>query len=115
MDGHKAVRLRIWVPLLAAALLCPLPAAAACLLPAPPSRIPDGTSATEQEMVAAMRTLKQYNDDVDEYTKCLQFEQRTNRMTFSEQEMHRDVALNKLATVAELFNEQVRRFKARHS
>jgi len=114
MHGANAVRLRLRMPLLAAALLCALPAGAECLLPAAPSRIPDGSSATEQEMVAAMRTLKQYNDDVDEYTKCLDFEQRRNRISFSEQETHRDVALNKLASVAGLFNEQVRRFKARH-
>ncbi len=104
-----------WIAALAASLLCSLPAAANCVLPAPPSRVPDGGSATEQEMVAAMRTLKQYNDDVGEYTKCLEFEQKRNRITFDEQTRHRDNALTTLASVASQFNEQVRRFKARHS
>jgi hypothetical protein len=107
--------LTVWIATLFAVLLCSVSAAAACLLPAPPSRIPDGSSATEQEMVAAMRTLKQYNDDVSEYTKCLEFEQRRNRISFDDQTKHRDIALNTLATVAAQFNEQVRRFKARHS
>jgi hypothetical protein len=106
----------IWMStLLAGTLLYTLCAAADCVLPAPPSHIPDGSSANEQEMLAAMRTLKQYNDDVNEYTSCLEFQQRQNRMTFEDREKHRDDALNTLATVAARFNEQVRRFKARRS
>jgi hypothetical protein len=106
----------IWMStLLAGTLLYALGAAADCLLPAPPSRIPDGSSANEQEMLAAMRTLKQYNDDVNEYTRCLEFQQRQNHISLEDREMHRDVALSTLATVAARFNEQVRRFKARRS
>jgi hypothetical protein len=106
----------LWMStVLAGTLLYALCAAADCLLPAPPSRIPDGNSANEQEMLAAMRTLKQYNDDVSEYTRCLEFQQRQNRISFEDHEKHRDNALSTLATVAARFNEQVRRFKARRS
>lgn len=109
------LKMTVWIPVLAAVMLYSASAAANCELPSPPSRIPDGSSATEQEMVAAMRTLKQYNDDVAEYTKCLEFEGKRNRITVDDQVKHRDLALNTLATVAAQFNEQVRRFKARHS
>ena len=106
----------IWIStLLAGTLLYALCAAADCLLPAPPSHIPDGSSANEQEMLAAMRTLKQYNDDVNEYTRCLEFQQRQNLLSFEDRSKHSDAALNTLATVAARFNEQVRRFKARRS
>jgi hypothetical protein len=106
----------IWMSMvLGGTLLYALSAAADCLLPAPPSHIPDGSSANEQEMLAAMRTLKQYNDDVNEYTSCLEFQQRQNRISFDEHEKHRADALNTLAVVAARFNEQVRRFKARRS
>jgi hypothetical protein len=101
--------------LLAGTLLYTLCAAADCVLPAPPSRIPDGTSASEQEMLAAMKTLKQYNDDVGEYTRCLEFQERQHRISDDDHEKRRDDALTTLATVAARFNEQVRRFKARHS
>ncbi len=111
---HKPKR-TAWIPALAVVLLYSAASGANCLLPAPPSRIPDGSSATEQEMVAAMRTLKQYNDDVNEYTKCLEFESKRNRISFDDQSRSRDLALNTLATVAAQFNEQVRRFKARHT
>jgi len=101
--------------LLGVGLLFSMSAGADCVLPAPPSHLPDGHSADEQEMVVAMRTLKQYNDDVDEYTKCLGFEQRQKHLSFGDEERYRNTALNTLATVLGRFNEQVRIFKARRS
>ncbi len=103
------------MPVLTAALWYSVSAGAECVLPAAPSRVPDGSAATEQEMVAAMRTLKQYNADVSDYTQCLEFEQRRNRISVIAGERQKDLALNTLASVAAQFNEQVRRFKARHS
>jgi len=109
-------RLIICVPATVAAMLLHSACANAdCLLPAPPSHIPDGDSANAQEMVAAMRTFKQYNDDVDEYTKCLDFEARQNHISPAAEEIRRVSAVNTLATVVARFNEQVRRFKARKS
>jgi hypothetical protein len=105
-----------WLPaILVASILHSAAASADCTLPAPPSRIPDGRSASEPEMLAAMRTLKQYNDDVDEYTKCLEFEHRQNHISYDDQERQRNAALDSLQSVADRFNEQVRRFKARRS
>ena len=101
--------------LLVVSLLFSMSAAADCVLPAPPSHIPDGHSANEQEMRSAMRTLQRYNDDVDEYTKCLGFEQHQNHITIVDVEKHQTDALNTLATVVGHFNEQVRIFKSRHS
>ncbi len=88
---------------------------AECVLPAPPSHVPDGGSANEQEMMAAMETLKKYNADVTEYTQCLEFEQRRSLISTADQEHHRNLAVDTLAGVAARFNEQVRRFKARHT
>ena len=106
----------IWMSMvLGSTVFYALCAAADCLLPAPPSHLPDGSSANEQEMLAAMRTLKQYNDDVNEYTRCLEFQQRQSRISFEDREKHSVDALNTLAIVAARFNEQVRRFKARRS
>ncbi len=90
-------------------------AGADCVLPAPPSHIPDGDSANEQEMMAAMQTLKKYNEDVTEYTQCLEFAQKRNLISTADQEHPRNIAVATLAGVAARFNEQVRRFKARHT
>ena len=67
----------------AAALMISMPAFAGCTLPPPPSKIPNGSTANEQEMIAAMNTLKEYNGDVNVYLKCLDYEVKQNRMAAS--------------------------------
>jgi len=90
-----------------------LPAYADCLLPPAPSKIPDGTSANEQEMISAMQTLKAYNGDVDVYLKCLAFETRQNRLSSDDQAKKHNAAVAQLEKIAAKFNEQVRVFKAK--
>jgi hypothetical protein len=90
-----------------------LPAFADCNLPPAPSKIPDGSSASEQEMVSAMRTLKAYNGDVDVYLKCLEFETKQNRLSSDEHAKKHNTAVSTLEKVAAKFNEQVRAFKAK--
>jgi hypothetical protein len=90
-----------------------LPAHADCVLPPAPSKIPDGTTASQQEMLTAMATLKEYNGDVDTYTKCLEFEAKQNRLSRSEEEKMHNNAVDTLQKVAAKFNEQVRTFKAK--
>jgi hypothetical protein len=107
--------LRLLLGAMAAAVIYSSAASADCVLPAPPSHVPDGESANEQEMMAAMQTLKKYNADVTEYTQCLEFEQRRSLISTADQEHHRNLAVDALASVAARFNEQVRRFKARHT
>src|SRR6202012_4468464 len=69
---------------LAVAYAASLPAYADCDLPPAPSKIPDGTTASQQEMVTAMQTLKEYSADVDTYLKCLEFEAKHNHLTGDE-------------------------------
>lgn len=86
---------------------------AACNLPAPPSKIPDAAVATEQEMIAAMQTLKRYDTDVRNYTKCLEFELSQHRLSAETEVLQLNKAIDTFKEVAEKFNEQVRLFKAR--
>lgn len=97
----------------AASMIASLPAYADCVLPPAPSKIPDGASASEQEMLAAMQTLKRYDGDVNVYLKCLEFEARQNRLSTSEQERKHNAAVAQLEKVATKFNEQVRAFKSK--
>jgi hypothetical protein len=99
--------------LLAAATLA-VPARADCVLPPPPSKIPNGSTASEQEMLSAMQTLKEYNGDVSVYLKCLEFEAKQNRLSAGIRDMRHDSAVAKLQEVADKFNEQVRLFKSKH-
>jgi len=98
---------------LLAALSCALPAWAGCSLPLAPSKVPDGTSASTEEMLAAMQTLKRYNNDVGNYIKCLEFEASQNRLSRDEQAREHNAAVDGLQTIAAKFNEQVRLFKSK--
>lgn len=92
-----------------------LAAHADCVLPPAPSKIPDGKSASEQEMVTAMQTLKEYNADVDTYLKCLDFETKQHRLTAGDQEKMHNAAVDAMQKIATKFNEQVRTFKSKRS
>ncbi len=103
-----------WMLAAAAAACCfSLAAQADCVLPPAPSKIPDGNSASEQEMITAMQTLKEYNADVDTYLKCLEFETKQNRLSAGDQEKMHNTAVDTLQKVAAKFNEQVRTFKSK--
>ena len=101
--------------LLAAALAyaVSLPVHADCVLPPAPSKIPDGNTASQQEMVTAMQTLKEYNGDVDTYLKCLDFEAKQNHISSGDQEKMHNTAVDTLQKIAAKFNEQVRTFKSK--
>ncbi len=90
-----------------------LPAFADCALPTAPTKVPDGATASEPDMVAAMQTLKRYDTDVNTYVKCLEFEAKQNRLSREEQARRHNQAMDSLTTTAAKFNEQVRLFKAK--
>lgn len=98
---------------LAAGLALSGTAFAECSLPPAPSKVPDGSTAAEAEMIAAMQTLKRYDADVTTYLKCLEFEARQNRVSKEEQSRKHNTALEQLQSIAAKFNEQVRVFKAK--
>ena len=47
---------------------------AACSYPKAPDKLPDGATATLEEMVTAQKLVKAYNDDIKAYTDCLKLE-----------------------------------------
>ena len=56
---------------LALALLMAAAANAECTYPKEPSNMPDGATATQDEMVAGMKAVKEYNAQVTAYLSCL--------------------------------------------
>ena len=106
-------RQKLGAAVLVVGLVAALPEYADCVLPPAPSKVPDGVSASEQEMLMAMKTLKQYNGDVEVYLKCLEFEAKQNRMTATEQRNKHNAAITQLEKIATQFNEQVRVYKAK--
>jgi hypothetical protein len=97
-----------------------LSAHAECAFPKAPASIPDGNTATEQEMLSAMTAFKAYNEEVNAFGGCLEQETRDKSAGTAQLMQMKTLQSKKLAAAvdelkgkAKLFNEQVRIYKAR--
>lgn len=99
-------------------------AQAICIYPRAPEHVPDGKTATYEEMVAAQQAVKQFNENVTAYNACLDMEMLSleqsgqfdaNRLLElrSMQAKKNNAAVDEVQAVADQFNEQLRIFKAR--
>jgi hypothetical protein len=105
-----------------------------CSYPTPPEHIPDGNTATMQEMVEAQKAVKEYDKAINAYVACIQLERDdavgklakpgetpTAEQKKAMQDMERvevqkhNAAIDQLQSVADRFNEQVRVYKAKNS
>lgn len=115
--------------LLAFAATSALSAAAAyadCPYPAAPEKLPDGATATLQDMLAGQKAVADYNKAVNDYVTCIDKEvgdkvaaggdklkpEQKADMQRVETQKH-NAAIDKLQSVADRFNEQVKVFKAK--
>jgi hypothetical protein len=90
-------------------------AGAACTYPAEVT-IPDGKTATKEEMVAANNAVKEYMAKVDEYLACLDKEEADlgEAVTDEQKQVHtsrHNAAVDALNAVAARYNDQVREYK----
>ena len=97
-----------------------------CSYPAAPSKLPDGASATLEEMVAGQKAVKEYDKAIKDYVDCIDKEvdqkiaqggdklkpEQKADMQKVEAQKH-NAAIDQLQSVADRFNEQVKVFKAR--
>ena len=111
---------------LAFAALMSAPVFADCPYPAAPAKIPDGASATLEEMVAGQKAVNAYQKAINDYTACIDKEldnsiakggdklkpEQKADMQKVEAQKH-NAAIDQLQSVADRFNEQVKVFKAR--
>ncbi|MBV8783975.1 MAG: hypothetical protein JOZ67_07305 [Gammaproteobacteria bacterium] len=111
---------------LSCAGLLATPAFADCVYPAAPSGLPDGRTATLEQMVAGQKTVQEYDKAIKEYVDCIDHEleasiakagdslkpQQKNDMQKMEAQKH-NAAIDQLQSVADRFNEQVKAYKAR--
>jgi len=99
-------------------------AQAACIYPRAPEHIPDGKTATFDEMVTAQKAVVQFNEDINAYNACLdmemasleqsgQFDQARLTELRAMQAKKNNAAVDEVQAVADQFNEQLRIFKAR--
>lgn len=99
-------------------------AQAACIYPRAPDHVPDGRTASYDEMLAAQKAVKQFNDDINAFNACLDMEMTAyeksglydeNRLTELRlmQAKKNNAAVDEVQALADQFNEQLRIFKAR--
>lgn len=94
-----------------------------CAYPRAPTRIPDGTTSSKEEMLAAKKEVEQYNKDMEAYLSCIKVEhdeivaKRGDELTEDQKKQlaailtqKNDAAVDELQSVAARFNEQVRAF-----
>lgn len=117
---------RIKATLALAGLLLMGVASAECIYPRAPASLPDGATATEEEMVSGMKTVKEYNTEVTAYLSCLEMEMNT-RIEAAGSDAPADqiaqikaihtkrhnAAVEELEAHAARFNEQVKTYKSR--
>lgn len=122
----KIQKLRLMSGLLLAGLLGAGFANAECVYPKAPSSIPDGTTASEQEMIDGMKAVKAYNEEVTGYLNCLDMEMQARidaagaeapadqiAQIKAIQAKRHNAAVEELEANAARFNEQVKAYKTR--
>lgn len=102
-----------------------VPAAVACEYPER-AEIPNGNTATKDEMITGQRTVKQYLADMEAYLSCIEDEDEQVRSGIEDpdpivqaqrEEMlikKHNAAVEEMEKVAAQFNEEVRAYKARN-
>jgi len=102
------------------------PVYADCSYPPPPAKLPDGNTATMQEMLDGKNAVTQYNKDINAYVACIKLEHETAVTTAGDKltpqqkaDMEKievqknNAAVDQLQSVADRFNEQIRIYKAK--
>lgn len=108
----------------ALALLGAATASANCIYPQIPATIPDGATATYEEMVAAHQAVKDFDADIRTYNTCMELDVRRRIEDGSLDEASRAALLSQLAErndaavdhaefVVGQFNEQLRKYRER--
>ena len=100
--------------------------AAECVYPREPKNTPNGLTATQEEMVAGMNAVKEYNAKVTEYLACLDERMKADiasagpeastaaiEQIKSINAKKHNAAIEALESHAARFNEEVRTFRSR--
>jgi hypothetical protein len=120
------MRIRIVSGLMLMGLLAMGAATAECIYPKAPASLPNGTTASEQEMIEGMKAVKEYNTQVTAYLSCLDMQLETDIAAAGAEApadqvaqikainaKRHNAAVEELEAHAARFNEQVKAYKTR--
>ena len=97
------------------ACLASVPALADCVDPLDGPRLPDGATASREEMVSAQETLKAYDTAVKGFVECVQRTNGNGVKTDRSNVVKADRAVERLTSLADKFNAELRAFKKKAS
>jgi len=97
---------------------------AACIYPRAPEHLPDGKTASLEEMVQSKQTVEKFNEDINSYNACLEMEMKALEESGLYEETRlvelrimqakkNNAAVDEMQAIADQFNEQLRIFKSR--
>jgi len=110
--------------LISLALVFVTPLALACDYPAPPKDLPDGSSASKDEMLAGVKTIAAYQEEMTVYLSCIEADQiiATQALAEDDEEGKKrsqsnfdkkyNAAVDEQTKTVEQFNLEIRAFKA---
>ena len=117
---NKMTKVLILIALIAAA-----PLALACDYPAPPKNLPDGASASKEEMLAGVKMIAVYQEKMSAYLSCLEADEIVSTQALADDDedgkeklktmsnKKYNAAVDAQTGTVELFNAEIRAFKAR--
>ena len=125
--------MKAWIPLmlLVSVLGSVAHAQSTCTYPRAPDAIPDGATATKEQMIAAKNDVNRYNTDMNVYLDCIKQELDAatpkdpsklsadeKKKALEQQKMltqKNNAAVDELQAVVGRFNEQLKAYKAAHT
>jgi hypothetical protein len=124
--------MKVWTLLLVILAIGPVAHAQAdCTYPRAPDSMPDGNTATKEEMIAGKNEVSRYNNEMNAYLDCIKLEldaatpkdpsklSKDEKAKAAEQEkvltQKNNAAVDELQAVVGRFNEQLKIYKAKHA
>ena len=124
--------MKAWIPLtLVFALGSAAQAQATCTYPRTPDALPDGNTASKEQMIAAKNEVQRYNTEMNAYLDCIKLEidaatpkdpsklSKDDKAKAEQQEkvltQKNNAAVDELQAVVGRFNEQLKAYKAKHA
>jgi hypothetical protein len=123
--------MKAWIPLILTLALGSAAHAEDCTYPRSPDAIPDGNTATKEQMIASKNDVSRYNTEMNAYLDCVSRQidavkpKDPSKLSKDQKakvdgqvkvltEKH-DAAVDELHAVAGRFNEQLKAFKAKQA
>jgi hypothetical protein len=99
--------------------------ALACDYPAPPKKLPDGASASKDEMLTGVRSISAYQENMTEYLACIEADEVVTLQALADDDEDAkrqrksmfdkkyNAAVDEQSRTVEIFNAEIRAYKAR--